>query len=113
MKVLWCATPTVTRASVHNGHLRGPVTLTPLCRAFSIGAGTNLFLRQACQGWDSNTQPFACGANTLTHYATVAVRNEMRQTFQSQGNIITSQSTHAGIRIPKMWVLTNRIKLTG
>ena len=30
-------------ASVYNGHIRGPVTLTPKCRAFSRGAVTTCF----------------------------------------------------------------------
>ena len=38
------------------------------CRAFSSGAVTTCFFRtKVCRGWDSNTQPSACGPNALTH----------------------------------------------
>ena len=36
VKVLQRATPTVTRASVHNGHLRGPVTLARIAKRLAV-----------------------------------------------------------------------------
>ena len=31
---------------------------------------------QVCRGWDSNTQPSACGANAFTNYATAAAQSK-------------------------------------
>ena len=36
VRVLQRATPTVTGASVYNGHLRGPKTLTPVAERFAV-----------------------------------------------------------------------------
>ena len=79
-------------ASVYNGHIRGPVTLT-YCRAFSSGAVTSC---SVCRGWDSKTQPFACGANALTRFATAA----MKQLKFCTSNIgtCTDQSHSSSVR---------------
>ena len=50
----------------YNGHLRGPVTLTPIAE--------RLAMTYVCRGWDSNTQPSPCGSNALTHCAIAAAR---------------------------------------
>ena len=47
-------------SSVYNGHIRGPVSLTPI---ISCAVTT-------CRDLDSNTQPSACEANALTDCAT-------------------------------------------
>ena len=55
-------------ASVYNGHFRATQ-----CWAFSGGAVKTYF--KVFRGWDSNTQPSACGANALTNCATAAAIN--------------------------------------
>ena len=57
-RLLWHGT------SVFNGHLRGPVTLTPaerLAMVLSLPA----FTTYVCRGWDLNTQPSTCAVWTL------------------------------------------------
>ena len=54
-------------ASVYNGNLGGPVTLTPIAEPFAVELSLPVFMTKACRGWDSNTQPFACRGNALTH----------------------------------------------
>ena len=58
-------------ASVHNGHLRGPVTLTPIADCLAVELSLPVYTRttEVCRGWDSNTQPSAFGAIALTHCA--------------------------------------------
>ena len=71
--ILWHGT------SVYNGHLRGPVTLTPTVERFSSGAVTACFFSiQVYCGWDSNTQPSACEANTpkRSHMSTMKKRKD-------------------------------------
>ena len=60
-------------APVYNGHLRGPVTLTPIAERLAVELSLPVLTTQVCRGWDSNAQPSACGANALTHCATAAV----------------------------------------
>ena len=59
-------------ASVQNGYLRGPVTLTLIAEGLAVELSLPVFATYVCRGWDSNTQPSACGANALTHCATTA-----------------------------------------
>ena len=61
-------------ASVYNGHLLGPVTLTP----FAVELLLPLFSTKVCRGWDSNTQPSACEANALTNCVTEVFRMRQR-----------------------------------
>ena len=60
-------------ASVYNGHLRGPVTLTPIAERLAVELSLPVFTTLNCRGWVSNTQPSACGANVLAHCATAVV----------------------------------------
>ena len=60
-------------ASVCNGHLRGLVTLTPIAELLAVELSLPVFTTKVYRGWDSNTQPSACVANTLTHCTTAAV----------------------------------------
>ena len=55
--------------SVYNGHLQGPVTLTPIADRWAVELSLHVLTIYVCRGWDSNTQPSACEANTLTHCA--------------------------------------------
>ena len=41
------------------GHLRGPLTLIPTADRLAV------LMTQVCYGWDSYTQPSACGANPI------------------------------------------------
>ena len=50
------------RASIYNGHLGGPVTLTPFAEHLAEELS-----RLGLSRLDSNTQPSACGVNALTH----------------------------------------------
>ena len=54
-------------ASVYNGHLRGPVTLTPIAERLAVEF---LWLKSVEAG--IRRQLSACGANTLTHCAIAA-----------------------------------------
>ena len=61
-------------ASVYNGHLLGPVTLTPIAVELLLP----LFSTKVCRGWDSNTQPSACKANALRNCVTEVFRMRQR-----------------------------------
>ena len=60
-------------ASVYNGHLRGPLTLTPIAERLTVELKIPILTTYVCSDWDSNTQPSACRAYALTHCATAAV----------------------------------------
>ena len=60
-------------ATVYNGNFRGPVTLTPFAERLVVQMSLPVFTTKVCRGWDSNTEPSACEANTLTRCATAAV----------------------------------------
>ena len=59
-------------APVYNGHLRGPVTLTPIAFQLAVEQSLPVLKAKVCCGWESNTQPYACRAIALTHCATAA-----------------------------------------
>ena len=61
--------------SVYNGHLRGPVTLTPIAERLAVELSLPVYydLGLSRLGFDSNTQPSTCMANAITHCATAAV----------------------------------------
>ena len=52
-------------ASVYNGHLRGPVTLTPITENLAVELSLPILKAYVCRGWDSNTQPSTCGAGKI------------------------------------------------
>ena len=58
-------------SSVHNGHLREPVTL--VIESSAVELSLPVFTTKVCRGWYSNIQPSAFKANALTHNATAAV----------------------------------------
>ena len=60
-------------ASFNNGHLRGPVTLTPIAERLAVELSLPIFKTKVCRGWDSNTQTSACENYDLTHCTTAAV----------------------------------------
>ena len=80
--------------TVYNGHLRGPVTLTPIAGRLAVSSGAvTTCLTKVCHGWDSNTQPSACGANALTHCSVAAVlRNKKTKVvvviFYTEGRVL-------------------------
>ena len=43
--------------SFWNGHLRWPVTLTPIAERLAAELSLPVFTTKVCCGWDSNTQP--------------------------------------------------------
>ena len=47
--------PTVTILAVYNGHLQGPVTLTPIAERLAVELSLPVFTTSVCRGWDSNT----------------------------------------------------------
>ena len=47
-------------AFVYNGHLQGPVTLTPFAERLALELSLPVFTTYVCFDWDSNTQPSAC-----------------------------------------------------
>ena len=73
VRVLKLSTPTVTGTFVYYGHLRGPLALTPITERLAAELSLLFFTTSVCCGWDSNTQPSACGANALTHCANATV----------------------------------------
>ena len=64
------------RASVYNGHLRGPVTLTLTAERLAVESVLLVFTTKLCRSLDSNTQTSACGTNALTYCATAEVGYE-------------------------------------
>ena len=46
--------------SLYNGHLRGPVTLTPNTKRLAVELSLPVLTTQGCHGWDSN--PWTCGS---------------------------------------------------
>ena len=56
--------------SVYNGHLRGPVSLTPTAERSAVELSLPVLTTQVCRGSDSYIQPSACEANGRTHCAT-------------------------------------------
>ena len=50
-------------AFVYNGHLRGPVTLIPTDERLAVELSLLVLMTGVCRGWDSNTQPSACGGH--------------------------------------------------
>ena len=59
-------------ASVYNA-CGGPVTLTPIAERLAVELSLFVFTTYCYRGWDSNTQPSACGANAITDSATDAL----------------------------------------
>ena len=47
-----------------------------------------VFTTQVCSGWDSNTQPFARGANAVTQGATTVVMRDANATLSYEQNIL-------------------------
>ena len=63
VRVLQRATPIVTRdicLYICNGHLQGPVILTPIAESIAVKLSLPVFTTWIRCGCDSNTQPFAC-----------------------------------------------------
>ena len=44
-------------ASVYNGHLRGPVTLTSFTERLAVELLLPVFTTKVCRDWDSKTKP--------------------------------------------------------
>ena len=61
--------------SVYNGHLRGPVTLTPIAKCLVMKMSLPVFTTKVCRGWNSNTSP---SANALTDCVTAAASTVLR-----------------------------------
>ena len=53
-------------ASVYNGHLQGPVALTPIAERLAVEMSQPVFMTKVFRGLDSKTQPSTCEANALT-----------------------------------------------
>ena len=80
-------------ASVYNGHLPKPKTLTLIAERLALELSLPVFT--TCHGWDSNIEPFACEANALTHCATATVSYYWKE-FQIQ---ITQKYTSLKSRV--------------
>ena len=50
-------------ASVYNGHLREPVTLTLIAEHLAVELSLPVFTTKVCRSLDSNTQPSTCETN--------------------------------------------------
>ena len=44
--------------SIYNGHLRGPVTRTPIVERLAVELSLPVFTTYVCHGWDSNKLDF-------------------------------------------------------
>ena len=51
------------------GHLRGPVTPTPVPKRVAVELSLTVLTTWVCGERESNTQPFACEANALYTYS--------------------------------------------
>ena len=49
------------------------MTLTPIAERLPVELSLPVFTSKVCQGWDSNTQPTAFGAKSLSDCVTAAV----------------------------------------
>ena len=47
-------------ASIYDGHLRGPVPLTPIAERLLAELSLPVLITYVCRGFDSNTQHSAC-----------------------------------------------------
>ena len=47
------------------------MTFTPNAKRLTVELSLPVLTTQVCRGWDSKSQPSACGANAITHCATV------------------------------------------
>ena len=65
---LWLGHPFIM-----NGHLRGPVTLSPNAERLAVKLSLHVLTTKVCRGWDSNTQSSACGANALSQTSICAI----------------------------------------
>ena len=83
-------------ASVYNGHLRGPVTHTPIAECLAVELTLPVLTTLVCRGWDSNSQLFTCWVNALTHCATVASLKFRRS--------ITPRKTHEKVILENMQI---------
>ena len=72
---LWFSFPHLLwhRASVCNGHYRGPATLNPVAERLAVELSLGVFTVNVSGGWDSNTKPYACKAAALTDCVNTAV----------------------------------------
>ena len=80
--------------TVYNGHLRGPLTLTPMTERLAVELSLPVFSTKVFHSWDSNAQPSACEANALTHCSVAAVlRNKKAKVivvviFYTEGKVL-------------------------
>ena len=63
-----------------------------------------VFTTKVCRDWDSNTQPFACGVNALTHCATAAVI--LFRDFYSNGRPVVALATSFALVISLRLIYT-------
>ena len=90
-------------ASVYNGHLRGPVTLTLNAERLAVEPALPVVKTKVCRGWDSNTQPSACVANALNQFAIAAARvlvdDHYKRMPVSQYRCVTLKNFHCSLAI--------------
>ena len=60
------------------------MTLEPIAKRLAVELSSPAWV---CRDWEWNTQPPACGANALTHFATAAVKKEEIMHFHTMINI--------------------------
>ena len=84
-------------AFVYNGHLRGPVILTPIAERLTVEPSLPVFTTEVCCGLDSNIQPSACGANAFTHYATAVTPINLTLRQRSTSWMFVKHSLHVDV----------------
>ena len=93
-------------ASVYNGHIREPWH-SPIAERLAVELSLLVFTTYVCRGWDSKTQPFACGANALTRCATAA----MKQWKFCTSNIVTCTDQSHSSSVRRAYFLDKRTSL--
>ena len=68
---------------IYNDHLRWPVKLTLNVKRLEFELSLPVLTTLVCCSWNSNTQPFADGANALTHRNTAAAVKKLNKTLNS------------------------------
>ena len=73
-------------ASVYNGYLGGPATLTPIVERLAVELSIPVFMTYICCGWDLSTQPMLVG-RTLKPTAPLLQRDMIQVVHITPHNI--------------------------
>ena len=88
------------RTSIYNDHLRGHMTNTHSAKHSAVELSLPAWMTKVYLGWDSNTQPSACGVDALTHCATSAAKTTHRNTYGYVIDALYSAWYTSGVPVP-------------